>query len=185
MASFGGWFNNTHRGTSRCREREPSTPSVAVRPSLSLAVGAAGWVGFRSPGDHAALQFQPTPRHDPCSAPSPLPQPRKELQTPGSLSQRDVQGRLGRSTCRATGFKGISLRRPFWRNEHRGSCVKSHVLLCVIPAPTRLSPAPILRGQWHRRRLLLRRRLYSARPKRRSRRQSHHHRHRRRGRLGH
>jgi hypothetical protein len=31
---------------------------------ISLAVGAAGWVGFRSPGDYAALQFPPTPRHD-------------------------------------------------------------------------------------------------------------------------
>jgi hypothetical protein len=31
MAPFGGCSDNTHRGTSRCREREPSTPSMAPR----------------------------------------------------------------------------------------------------------------------------------------------------------
>ncbi|MDT8854579.1 hypothetical protein RNZ50_05940 [Paracoccaceae bacterium Fryx2] len=30
---------------------------------ISLAVGAAGWVGFSSPGDYAAFKFPPLPRH--------------------------------------------------------------------------------------------------------------------------
>jgi hypothetical protein len=33
---------------------------------ISLAVAAAGWVGVSSPGDYAAIEFPPTPRHDPC-----------------------------------------------------------------------------------------------------------------------
>jgi hypothetical protein len=36
---------------------------------ISLAVGAAGWVGFRSPGDYAAFKFPPLSRHDPEPAP--------------------------------------------------------------------------------------------------------------------
>jgi hypothetical protein len=32
---------------------------------ISLAVAAAGWVGVSSPGDYAAIEFPPTPRHDP------------------------------------------------------------------------------------------------------------------------
>jgi hypothetical protein len=32
---------------------------------ISLAVAAAGWVGVSSPGDYAAVQFPPLPRHDP------------------------------------------------------------------------------------------------------------------------
>jgi hypothetical protein len=39
---------------------------------ISLAVGAAGWVGFRSPGDYAALQFPPLSRHDRLLAEQPL-----------------------------------------------------------------------------------------------------------------
>ena len=31
---------------------------------ISLAVAAAGWVGVGSPGDYAAIQFLPLPRHD-------------------------------------------------------------------------------------------------------------------------
>jgi putative transposase len=31
---------------------------------ISLAVAAAGWVGVSSPGDYAAIDFPPTPRHD-------------------------------------------------------------------------------------------------------------------------
>jgi hypothetical protein len=31
---------------------------------ISLAVAAAGWVGVSSPGDYAALEFPPPPRHD-------------------------------------------------------------------------------------------------------------------------
>jgi hypothetical protein len=31
---------------------------------ISLAVAAAGWVGVSSPGDYAAIEFPPTPRHD-------------------------------------------------------------------------------------------------------------------------
>ncbi|MFN3281170.1 MAG: hypothetical protein ACK40I_05825, partial [Tabrizicola sp.] len=31
---------------------------------ISLAVAAAGWVGVSSPGDYAAIQFLPLPRHD-------------------------------------------------------------------------------------------------------------------------
>ncbi len=31
---------------------------------ISLAVAAAGWVGVGSPGDYAASQFLPLPRHD-------------------------------------------------------------------------------------------------------------------------
>ena len=31
---------------------------------ISLAVAAAGWVGVSSPGDYAAVQFPPLPRHD-------------------------------------------------------------------------------------------------------------------------
>ncbi|WP_205961472.1 hypothetical protein, partial [Paracoccus endophyticus] len=31
---------------------------------ISLAVAAAGWVGETSPGDYAAFQFPPLPRHD-------------------------------------------------------------------------------------------------------------------------
>jgi len=31
---------------------------------ISLAVAAAGSVGVSSPGDYAALEFPPTPRHD-------------------------------------------------------------------------------------------------------------------------
>jgi Zn-finger nucleic acid-binding protein len=33
---------------------------------ISLAVAAAGWVGVGSPGDYAARQFLPLPRHDHC-----------------------------------------------------------------------------------------------------------------------
>ncbi|MFC0281374.1 hypothetical protein, partial [Falsigemmobacter intermedius] len=31
---------------------------------ISLAVGAAGWLGVSSPGDYAAFKFPPLPRHD-------------------------------------------------------------------------------------------------------------------------
>ena len=31
---------------------------------ISLAVGAAGWLGVSSPGDYAAIKFPPLPRHD-------------------------------------------------------------------------------------------------------------------------
>jgi hypothetical protein len=31
---------------------------------ISLAVGAADWVGVSSPGDYAAFKFPPLPRHD-------------------------------------------------------------------------------------------------------------------------
>lgn len=37
---------------------------------ISLAVAAAGWVGVSSPGDYAAVQFPPLPRHDPSEATS-------------------------------------------------------------------------------------------------------------------
>ena len=40
MAPFGGLFDNTHRGTSRCRKREPSTPSVAATGELRARQGA-------------------------------------------------------------------------------------------------------------------------------------------------
>jgi sulfiredoxin len=35
-----------------------------VHGVISLAVAAAGWVGFRSPGDYATITFPPLPRHD-------------------------------------------------------------------------------------------------------------------------
>ena len=40
---------------------------------ISLAVPAADWVGFRSPGDDAALPFPPPSRHDQVRPPSPHP----------------------------------------------------------------------------------------------------------------
>ncbi len=39
-------------------------PSNLVHGVISLAVAAAGWVGVSSPGDYAAIEFPPTPRHD-------------------------------------------------------------------------------------------------------------------------
>ncbi len=36
MAPFIGWCDNTQCGTLRCREREPSTPSVAFTGSMSI-----------------------------------------------------------------------------------------------------------------------------------------------------
>ncbi|WP_208021445.1 hypothetical protein, partial [Paracoccus versutus] len=37
---------------------------ILLHGVISLAVAAAGWVGVGSPGDYAAIQFLPLPRHD-------------------------------------------------------------------------------------------------------------------------
>ncbi|WP_374385343.1 hypothetical protein, partial [Paracoccus yeei] len=37
---------------------------ILLHGVISLAVAAAGWVGVSSPGDYAAVQFPPLPRHD-------------------------------------------------------------------------------------------------------------------------
>ncbi|WP_342772720.1 lytic transglycosylase domain-containing protein, partial [Paracoccus subflavus] len=39
---------------------------ILLHGVISLAVAAAGWVGVSSPGDYAAIQFLPLPRHDPA-----------------------------------------------------------------------------------------------------------------------
>ncbi|WP_374385331.1 hypothetical protein, partial [Paracoccus yeei] len=37
---------------------------ILLHGVISLAVAAASWVGVSSPGDYAAVQFPPLPRHD-------------------------------------------------------------------------------------------------------------------------
>jgi hypothetical protein len=46
------------------QQRKARTVCHPVHGVISPAVAAAGWAGVRSPGDHAAIEFPPTPGHD-------------------------------------------------------------------------------------------------------------------------
>ena len=61
---------------------------------ISLAVAAAGWVGVSSPGDYAAIEFPPVPRHDPI-----VSEPSIEEARDIFFARRTIEGRLVERVC--------------------------------------------------------------------------------------
>ena len=96
---------------------------------ISLAVGAAGWVGFRSPGDYDAFQFPPPPRHD--------------------LQDRDgAKGVLKRSRARFPFVEkvyadgGYAGRLVQWAQD------KTHVALEIVKRPPGAKGFVVIRRRW-------------------------------------
>jgi hypothetical protein len=56
------------------RWRKAHSVDNLVHGVISLAVGAAGWVDCKSPGDYDAFQLPPLPRHDQSRETAPVSQ---------------------------------------------------------------------------------------------------------------